>query len=149
MKEFMKFINITSRCATQYRSERLSASSLNGYQGGYILHICRNPGISQDQLAKEIYVNRSNVTRQLALLEENGYVERRQCRFDKRVIEVYPTEKAYAVRPAVLAVFSEWSRYLTEDFTDQEKELLVSMLEKVAGKAAAYADNMGKKDYRL
>jgi len=54
MSSFMRYISITSRCATQYRGERLSASGLNGCHIEYILTICRMPGISQDQLAQTI-----------------------------------------------------------------------------------------------
>lgn len=142
---FMKYVSTTSRCAIQYRGERLSGSGLNGYQCGYILNICQNPGVTQDQLAQQIHVNRSNVTRQLALLEENGFVERRQSESDKRVIEVYPTKKATAALPVVLDVLHEWSDYLTEDFTDEEMDCLKSLLERVTRKAENYADGMRKK----
>ena len=38
----------------------------------YILNVCRNPGISQEALSQLIFVNKSNVARQLAVLEEKG-----------------------------------------------------------------------------
>jgi DNA-binding MarR family transcriptional regulator len=140
----MKYISTTSRCAILYRSERLLGSGLNGYQSGYILNICRKPGITQDQLAQQLHVNRSNVTRQLALLEENGFVGRSQSESDKRSIEVYPTKKAVATMPIVQNVLYEWNDYLTEDFTEEEKKCFISLLERVAHKAENYADGMRK-----
>lgn len=142
----MKYINTTARCAILYRSERLSGSGLNGYQCGYILNICRTPGITQDQLAQRLHVNRSNVTRQLALLEENGFVERRRSELDRRAIEVYPTEKAFAVLPSVQNVLHEWNDYLTQDFTEDEKASFIGFLERVAHKAEIYVDAMRKDD---
>lgn len=146
MISYMKYISITSHCATQYRSERLSGSGLNGCQCSYIFNICRNPGITQDQLAQQIHVNRSNVTRQLASLEENGFVVRKQSESDKRAIEVYPTDKATDILPTVLDIFHEWRDYLIEDFTDEEKACLLSLIERVARKAEHYADGMLKHD---
>ena len=45
-------------------------------------------------MARELNVNKSSVTRQLAILEEKGYVERRGDPKDKRSLLIYPTEKA-------------------------------------------------------
>ena len=58
-------------------------------------------GISQEKLAKMIYINKSNVTRNLAVLEKNGYIERRPAENDKRVMLVFPTQKAQAASLAV------------------------------------------------
>ena len=53
---------------------------------------------SQEQLVKEIYVHKSSVARQLALLEQNGFITRSACPSDRRQLLVYPTEKALRVR---------------------------------------------------
>lgn len=135
MEALMRFVDRTARCAAIYRSERLEAEGLNGYQHTYILNICREPGISQERLAARIYVNKSNVTRQLALLEQNGFVERRPSENDKRVMEVFPTEKAHAVYPRVREVLVEWNAGLLEQFTPEEQKLLSAMMERVMGKA--------------
>jgi len=139
MVSLMKYISITSRCAAQYRAERFSESDLNGYQCTYVLYICKNPGISQDQLARIIFINKSNVTRQLASLEENGYILRKTCDSDKRVIEVYPTQKAADILPKVRQVFKDWNDYITEDLTGEEKDVLNSLLERVTEKAMQYS----------
>lgn len=136
----MKYINIISRCAFQYRSAKFADQNLNGVQCAYILSVCKNEGISQEKLSKTLCINKSNVTRQLAVLEEKGYVERKICEKDKRVIRVYSTEKARAILPRVRATFHDWNEYLIEDFTPQERETLSSMLERIAEKAKTYTD---------
>lgn len=135
MEMLMRFVDRTTRCAAIYRSEKLEAEGLNGYQHPYILNICREPGISQESLASRIYVNRSSVTRQLAILEQNGFVERRVSESDKRVLEVYPTQKAFDVYPRVREVLREWNAGLLEQFTPEERKLLSSMMERVMVKA--------------
>lgn len=144
MLAFMKYINITYRCGIQYRSEQLIDYDLNGLESVYILHICNHPGISQDALAKNIFINKSNVTRKLLVLEGNGYVERRPSEEDKRVTLVFPTQKALDILPKVRQVFREWNEYITDEFTEEEKALLESLLLRVTEKAKRYAsEGMG------
>ena len=85
------------------------------------------------------------MTRQLSLLEQNGYVIRQTSKTDKRITEVYPTQKAIDILPVVFSVLGEWNDYITEDFTTEEKHYLLTLLERVAGKSKAYAENLRKR----
>mgnify|MGYP002513349744 CR=1 FL=1 len=98
----MRYINIVSRCATIWRTDKLEGTELGDQHYSYILVVCRRPGISQDAISRRLFINKSNVTRHLTQLEKNGYVERRQSEEDKRVMLVYPTEKAYEVLPRMI-----------------------------------------------
>ena len=60
------------RCMNRYRAEHLAPLALKPCHAGYLLEICACPGISQEQLSRRIYANKSNVARQLAALEEGG-----------------------------------------------------------------------------
>ena len=97
--------------------------------------ICAAPGITQDQLALRLHVNRSNVTRQLAMLEENGFVLRRRSESDRRAVEVYPTQKAEETLSAVRAVYRSWREKLFYDLTSEERDRLESLLERLARRA--------------
>ena len=141
MVSFMRYINRIARCSDQYRNDSLNLDNLAGYQHTYILNICRNPGISQEKLAKLIYINKSNVTRQAAILEQNGYIERRTSECDKRVIKLYPTALAEEVYPKILDVLHEWNDFLTEDFTEAETEVLQKLLERMMDKAITYIES--------
>lgn len=140
MPSVMKGINISSRCAEAYRNDRLAEYSLTGYHYAYILNICRNPGISQEELSRMLYINKSNVARQLVVLEKNGYVSRLPSDEDRRVTLVYPTEKAKEVFPVIRTVLGEWNSYITADFTEEEKKLLVGMMEKITARSTAYLE---------
>lgn len=140
MPKLMKEINIISRCAHIYRCDKLQGSDLSSIHLTYIIAICRNEGISQEALAKQIYINKSNVTRQLEYLETHGYAERRQSDTDKRVTLVYPTEKARKMLPEAIKILSEWESYLTEGFTAEELKIFDSVLEKISVRAKNYVD---------
>ena len=91
-------------------------------------------------------MNKSNVTRQIALLEENGYVKRCTDTSDRRQICVFPTEKAYEVFPQIREGFREWREYLSEDLTEEEGRILVEALGKIAQKAADYCGRIVTED---
>ncbi|MGB4438459.1 MAG: MarR family transcriptional regulator [Sedimentibacter sp.] len=142
----MKYINTISRCAILYRNDKLENEGLNGYQHTYILKICNNPGISQEQLTRMIYVNKSNVTRQLSLLEQNGFITRKPGEKDKRLMQVFPTQKAYDIYPRVKSFISEWNSYLAEDFTEEERSILLSMLKHIMDKATLKIEKNSEKE---
>lgn len=141
MPSIMRSINIISRCGTMYRADKLQGSELSACHHMYVLAICRHPGISQEQLARHICLNKSNVARSLASLEEHGFVERRQSESDKRVTLVYPTEKMLAIHPTVKEIASEWNAYLSADLTEEERTLFQKTLEKISARAQTYIDS--------
>ena len=135
--------NITdiARCAAQYRTEELEPLGLKACHGSYLSVICACPGITQDQLARRIFINKSNVARQLAILEEEGFVERRACTEDKRAMRVYPTGKALEILPIINTILVRWEEYLTQDLSEKEKILLTQMLCKMKLHAADWMEN--------
>ncbi|GAB6087267.1 MarR family winged helix-turn-helix transcriptional regulator [Alkaliphilus crotonatoxidans] len=130
-----KYISRTARCATLYRSSQLEQYGLNGCQHSYILNICKNPGISQDQLAKIIYVNKSSVARQLALLEQGGFITRTPHEADRRQMQVFPTDKALNVYPRLMEILENWNQLLLSDFSPEEQRNLYAMMERVMERA--------------
>ena len=138
MSTFMRNLNVTARCANQFRADKLSEVGLSGCQHSYIINICNNPGISQDALSKKLYINKSNVARQLSILEENGFIERKQSTDDKRNMLVYPTEKAKKALPVVMKVLKEWTSYLSEGFSEEEIAKFTEMMDRISEKAQAY-----------
>lgn len=144
MDALMKYIARIYRCSVLYHNEMLAPEGLNGYQRTYILRLCERPGLSQEQLAKMIYVNKSTVARQVALLEQNGFVSRVPSETDRRVMLVYPTEKARAVYPKVLETSREWNRRLTEELDDAERDKLEPVLAKLMERAELEAAGVQK-----
>lgn len=130
-----------SRCEGLYRTDKLRGAELGACHHSYVLVICRNPGISQEELARHICINKSGVTRHLAYLEEHGYVSRTHSESDKRVTLVYPTEKMRQVLPDVKRIVEEWNEYLTEGLTEAELAQFRELLERLALRAKKYSDD--------
>ena len=72
---FMKYVGEIWRCAALYRTEQYEKLGIGCYQDQYLVKICEQPGISQEEIAESLFVHKSNVARQVAALEEKGFVE--------------------------------------------------------------------------
>ncbi len=131
----MKSINAISRCAGLYRGQKLKEVGIAGWQEPYLPVIGDNPGITQDQLAAKLHVDRSNVARQLARLEENGFVARSRCAADRRAVEVRLTEKGEQALPLIWQTRVEWRRELLAELTEEEQVQLEELLAKLAVRA--------------
>lgn len=127
-----------ARCHSQYRAEQMAPYGLKACHISYLINICRYPGISQDKLAQKIYFNKSNVARQAAVLEEAGYITRQSAPADKRVMELYPTEKAIALIPEIRKILDRWNDMVTQDLTPEEIETVSHLLDKMKDKAALW-----------
>lgn len=135
MEVMMRYIDRITRLAYIYREDYLKDYGLSGMHHTYITTICRNPGISQEALAQKIFVNKSNVARQVAFLEKSGYLTREASPTDKRKLLLYPTEKAIAVRPVIAEMLRAWNQALLEDFAPEERAFLSHALEHTMAKA--------------
>lgn len=133
-----KMIGIIERCAMDYKNQRLQELGLSSCNYVYIISICKNPGISQEELVKKIFVNKSNVTRNLKSLESNGYIYKEVDTKDKRINKIYPTEKSVNVLPKLREVLKEWKGVLLSDLSEEEQEVLEVLLEKLVNNAVGH-----------
>lgn len=138
MSQIVRDMTEISRCGVQYRTDHLVPMGLKACHASYLMEICACPGISQDKLARLICINKSNVARQAAALEEEGFIPRVPSATDKRVMELYPTEKTLALLPQISQILKCWENRITSTLTDEEKQQLTSLLAKMKARATCY-----------
>lgn len=141
MPSIMRNLQVISRCFSAFRVEKLSDQELNASHQSYIYAISLHPGMTQDQLARHLCLNKSTVARGLAHLESSGYVERRPSETDKRVFLLYPTSKMLDTLPEVRGITREWNSFITEELTEEEIAAFSATLEKLAARARILTDN--------
>ena len=141
MSQIIRDITEIVRCTTQYRAEALAPLGLKSCHASYLAEICAAPGISQDQLATRICINKSNVARQAAILEEDGFITRTPSSTDKRIMQLFPTQKTLDLLPQITQLLTGLEACLTENMTEEEKELLENLLQRMLVKASDWLDN--------
>ena len=141
MSQIIRDITEISRCGAQYRSEALAPLGLKACHASYLTEICAHPGISQDQLASRICINKSNVARQAAILEEDGFITRTPSATDKRIMQLFPTQKTLDLLPQISPILRQWEACLTSGLTGEEKDLLEKLLSQMKDRASCWMDN--------
>ncbi len=139
MATFLKNINMISNSAAKFLEQELPAQ-VKGWQSKYVLCVCNNPGITQDGIAKEIFVNKSNVSRQVAALEAAGLFRREEDEQDSRVSHIFPTDKATELRETIRAANARWREIITEGLSPEEKEELFRLTSVLYENAEKYMD---------
>lgn len=139
--ELIKWLSITNRYTKVYMDRMLAPLGLNSSQHMYIIRICKEPGITQDRFFSSFHINPSNVTRSLAALEKQGFVEKRVNSKDKRTCCLYPTVKALEAYHKIQDIQNEWNSKLLGELSEQEQEEFAAMLQRV-GEAAIEQVNL-------
>lgn len=132
MERIQKYINRVYRAAVLDRSAAFEDENLSGYQISYILQVCRRPGLTHDELARALLVNKSSVSRQIARMIEAGYIYRETDEEDRRSKRLYPTAKARQIYPRVIDYLETWNDTLTSELDTEQQEQLLQLLRHLA-----------------
>ena len=136
--EISKDLAAIGRYMRRQRNGYMAPLGLKGIHARLLLHILRTPGISQDGLAQRAGFDKSNIARQVALLEEKGYLRRSPDPQDKRVMQLFPTEPTLALEAELLEAMEQWETQLMKRLSQQEQQTFAALLKKVC--AAAMED---------
>lgn len=128
--QISKDIAAVGRYLRRQRNQYMEPFGLKSIHARYLIEVCDNPGISQDGLTQLLGFDKSNVARQAALLEENGFL-RRSPGEDKRVLQLYPTEKTLEMLPKLCEAMDSWERRLLQELTREERQTFATLLAKV------------------
>lgn len=132
--QISKDMAAVGRYLRRRRNQYMEPLGLKSIHARYLIEVCQNPGISQDGLTQLLGFDKSNVARQAALLEENGFL-RRCPGEDKRVLQLHPTEKTLEMLPKLSEAMDGWERQLLQDLTQEEKDTFAAILAKVRARA--------------
>jgi DNA-binding MarR family transcriptional regulator len=103
---------------------------------GFISHNSEKRDIFQKDIEEELDIRRSSVTSVLQLMEKNGYIERRSVSKDARLKKIIITEKGMEVQRNVWNLIQELEKSLIDELSDEELEVLVSLIDRLSNKIA-------------
>ncbi|MFZ2102773.1 MAG: MarR family transcriptional regulator [Oricola sp.] len=103
---FRNWVAVARAChlVQQELGRRLRPLDLKTPHLDILVNLVRTAGISQQDLARKLFVGRSNMTMLLPQLEKRGLVERQPDASDKRVLRLYLTGKGRALADEAIAI---------------------------------------------
>ncbi|MGM0896995.1 MAG: MarR family winged helix-turn-helix transcriptional regulator [Bacillota bacterium] len=120
MAEILREIGMIARALDSISNIEFKELELTKGQYLYLVRICENPGIIQEQLLDLIKVDRSTATRALQKLESNGFIEKQGALDNKKIKKIYPTEKARQVYPIIIRENDHSNAVALDGFSEQE-----------------------------
>jgi len=96
-----------------------------------LAHLARNEGIQQSALADILEVEPITLTRLLDRLEEAGLVERRPHPTDRRIRQLYLTEKAHPLLADIFTIGAATRGEALEGVAEEERDRLFTLLSRM------------------
>lgn len=125
---YLTSFSIIHRFSILYHIKELKKFKISGHQMGYIMCVCKQPGISQEDLSSYLRLNKGAVAKGIRPLIEEGYIQRIQSKRDRRAYELYPTEKARELRIAAERTMKSFDHILTQNMSGEEQKLFKDLV---------------------
>ena len=129
MNSPFKSISILYRKSHIWLSNSCAQYDLTAAQALVILIVCDFQTLTQDEITKRLSLDKSVIAKTVNKLLETGFLERHTNARDKRTYDICPTEKAWAVYPAIKdqidACFARMTQAMTAEGRAEFKRLLL------------------------
>jgi len=106
-------------------------------QIGILVAVGRNPAVRQGVLADALRIKWSNMAKIIRALEQDGLIERRVPKSDRRAVELHLTAKGEALVGNIAPQLTVSDRAATTALTASERATLLRLLAKLAKPAGA------------
>ncbi|MCC7572343.1 MAG: MarR family transcriptional regulator [Candidatus Methanofastidiosum sp.] len=98
----------------------------------FLMCIHENEGICQEDLSRELRLDKTTTTRTLQKLLTGGYISKEKNVEDKRMYRVYITLKGKELINNRKAIFSSLDKIMLGGLTNEEKDMLEKLLTRIA-----------------
>lgn len=142
----IKFTNTLYRVTQCYTDEALKKYELSNGTYPFLMRLSYNEGISQNQISRELGVDKAMSARSINKLIELGYVIKEQDENDSRAYKLYLTDKAKAAIPEIKDIIFNWIDIITADFDENEKDEIVRLSEKALKNAIGFKQDKCRRD---
>lgn len=131
MTNILREIGMIARALDSISNIEFKEHNLTKGQYLYVMRICENPGIIQEQLINMIKVDRSTATRAIQKLEMNGFIEKQIDSKNKKNKRLFPTPKGESIYPFIKNENTHSSQIALQDFSEDEKEIAFKLLQRI------------------
>lgn len=97
----------------------------------FLLYILNHDGISQDEMAQNLYLDKTTASKGIKRLMEMGCVERKVNPNDRRQFQLCTTQKAKEMAPDLNKIYTDAQKILVKNLSTQEKDCLNRVLQKM------------------
>ncbi|PTU84921.1 MarR family transcriptional regulator [Staphylococcus pasteuri] len=131
MQDILRDIGIIARALDSISNIEFKDLKLSKGQFIYLVRICENPGMIQEQLVDMLKIDRATASRSIKNLEKNNFIYKTYNENNKKNKLLYPTEKGQKLYPVIIRENNHSNEVALEGFNNKEIDELSKMLNRV------------------
>lgn len=132
--DLLQKINTIYRSAQKYATRELSKNDISAIEAAILTKIC-NSSAPQDEISKEIGVDKAYISRVLAKMEERNLILKKNSQKDKRIREIEITKLGKEKLNIRQQILVKWCEETFGDISLKELNLLTEAIEIISNKA--------------
>ena len=122
------FISVIYREHGKYINDKVKDEDLSFGLYPLLIHIYKYGGTTQEEIAREMHLNESTITRNLKKLEEKGFIEKTK---DKRKKRIEVSEKGRITVEKAMDYDEKWDERIKKNLTEEEYMMFKQILMKI------------------
>lgn len=138
VRMLIKLTNNIYRCTQVYVDKRLEKFNLSTGSYPYLLVLSKYEGISQNDISRELNVDKAMSARTVKKLINLGYIEKEENQEDVRAYKLYLTDKGREVIPEIFKIIDEWTEILVQGNEEDKIKASIEFLESVLENGIRY-----------
>ena len=132
--DLLQKVNTIYRSAQKYATRELSKNDISAIEAAILTKIC-NSSAPQDEISKEIGVDKAYISRVLVKMEEKNLILKKNSQKDKRIREIEITKLGKEKLNIRQQVLVKWCEETFGDIFLKELNLLTEAIEIISNKA--------------
>lgn len=131
IRPLLKLTNSIYRCTQVYIDKKLEKFNLTTGTYPYLFVLNKNEGISQNEISRELNVDKAMSARTVKKLIELGYIRKEENEEDIRAYKLYITDKAKSIIPEIIEILDDFTNILVQGNDRETIETSLNFLESV------------------
>ena len=127
-----KFVSQIYRSGNSFFSKAYAKYNIGAGQYQFLRVLYKKERLTQEDLSNILNIDKATTARALKKLEEEGYIYRNKSSVDKRANIIVLTDKALSIKEDFFEVHRQWEEKITSILTEDERELTLILLKKIA-----------------
>ncbi len=123
-----RLVSILYRKNQVYLNEALKELGLTASELPIIIYVLKHEGVSQEEMAQFLSIDKAAIARAVDTLLEKGLVQKEKDEQDRRANKITVTEVGKKIEFALNQRLLYWTQYLTKDIEEKDVDTMYRVL---------------------
>lgn len=123
-----RLVSILYRKNQVYLNEALKELGLTASELPIIIYVLKHEGVSQEEMAQFLSIDKAAIARAVDTLLEKGLVQKKKDELDRRANKITVTEVGKKIEFALNQRLLYWTQYLTKDIEEKDVDTMYRVL---------------------